>query len=223
VKFHKKLLRANGEKEDVVLQSKKINYTKLDIVEAKEILEKLNTKNVEWSWKDPRTCLFLDLWEEIIPELKIMFVYRHYEEVVDSLIRRKIKAEKKRRNFVIGYFNILTKSKYQKQKYSNKLLESWIKHNRLVLDFIKNKNKVVTINSKDLKNNSEEVFDTLVNDFGFALNYISIEKVFKSKLMKPNNLDLEFDTKLKQEAEDLYIALEAFSKNQNAKFKKQSA
>jgi hypothetical protein len=42
-----------------------------------------------WGWKDPRTVLFLDLWQEIVPEAHVIFVHRPPAEVVSSLRRRR--------------------------------------------------------------------------------------------------------------------------------------
>ncbi|MGH2535792.1 MAG: sulfotransferase [Candidatus Promineifilaceae bacterium] len=46
------------------------------------------TQKALWGWKEPRTCLFLDLWNEILPESHFLFVVRHPSQVVDSLARR---------------------------------------------------------------------------------------------------------------------------------------
>lgn len=41
-----------------------------------------------WGWKDPRTCLFLDFWEKLLPEARYLFLYRHPVDVALSLWRR---------------------------------------------------------------------------------------------------------------------------------------
>jgi hypothetical protein len=41
-----------------------------------------------WGWKDPRTALFLDFWEKLLPAGRFLFVYRHPIEVLLSLLRR---------------------------------------------------------------------------------------------------------------------------------------
>lgn len=41
-----------------------------------------------WGWKDPRTVLFLDQWDELVDDLRVVAVWRHKEAVVDSLLRR---------------------------------------------------------------------------------------------------------------------------------------
>lgn len=41
-----------------------------------------------WGWKDPRTCLFFDFWNERLPHAQWLLVYRHPLEVLLSLMRR---------------------------------------------------------------------------------------------------------------------------------------
>jgi O-antigen biosynthesis protein len=41
-----------------------------------------------WGWKDPRTSLFLPFWDELLPEARFLFVFRHPIEVLLSLLRR---------------------------------------------------------------------------------------------------------------------------------------
>ncbi len=46
-----------------------------------------------WGWKDPRTCLFLDLWERLLPRARYLFLYRHPVDVALSLWRRDTDSE----------------------------------------------------------------------------------------------------------------------------------
>ena len=46
-----------------------------------------------WGWKDPRTCLFLDLWERHLPQARYLFLYRHPVDVALSLWRRNTDPE----------------------------------------------------------------------------------------------------------------------------------
>jgi len=39
-----------------------------------------------WGWKDPATVLFLDYWNEVLPEARWVFVYRHPAQVAWSLL-----------------------------------------------------------------------------------------------------------------------------------------
>lgn len=46
-----------------------------------------------WGWKDPRTCLFLDLWDRLLPRARYLFLYRHPVDVALSLWRRNTESE----------------------------------------------------------------------------------------------------------------------------------
>jgi hypothetical protein len=49
-----------------------------------------------WGWKDPRTALFLDLWDRVLPDARFVFLYRHPVDVALSLWRRNIDLEVRR-------------------------------------------------------------------------------------------------------------------------------
>lgn len=44
---------------------------------------------LQWGFKDPRVCLFLDAWLEVIPDAHFIIVYRHWSECISSLQRRE--------------------------------------------------------------------------------------------------------------------------------------
>lgn len=46
-----------------------------------------------WGWKDPRTSLFLDFWEPLVPRASYLILYRHPVDVVLSLLRRGTQSE----------------------------------------------------------------------------------------------------------------------------------
>jgi hypothetical protein len=49
-----------------------------------------------WGWKDPRTCLFLELWDRVLPQAGYLFLYRHPVDVLLSLWRRDADLELRR-------------------------------------------------------------------------------------------------------------------------------
>jgi O-antigen biosynthesis protein len=54
---------------------------------AREIVGERAGKS-QWGWKEPRTALFLDLWRDVLPEARFLFVFREPLAVLDSLLRR---------------------------------------------------------------------------------------------------------------------------------------
>ena len=54
---------------------------------ASQMLEKRRSLEC-WGWKEPRTVLYLDHWKQILPQLKVVGVFREPEYVAQSLYRR---------------------------------------------------------------------------------------------------------------------------------------
>lgn len=94
LRFHEALLaEAQGseaptfDKGIFVPRPIRARYTREHRDMARSIVAGLQ-KNGHWGWKEPRTCLFLDLWREVLPEARAVIVYRHPLEVHQSLLRR---------------------------------------------------------------------------------------------------------------------------------------
>ncbi len=59
---------------------------------ATSLVSQRNAKYELWSWKDPRSVIYLRHWKRIIPTLKVLLIWRPCCEVVHSLLRRSRKA-----------------------------------------------------------------------------------------------------------------------------------
>lgn len=80
------LIAASVNREGWTTQS---NFTLSgEYLERAKTLIAARSQYTIWGWKDPRTTLFLDCWQDLIPEAKFVFVYRSPWDVVDSLFRR---------------------------------------------------------------------------------------------------------------------------------------
>ena len=54
---------------------------------ARELIE-MNCRPGLWGWKDPRTTLFLNLWLDLLPNAKLIVLYRHPLEIHASFLKR---------------------------------------------------------------------------------------------------------------------------------------
>jgi hypothetical protein len=48
--------------------------------------------DIPWGWKDPRNTYTLPIWLDIFPEARVIHIYRHGVDVVQSLMRRREKG-----------------------------------------------------------------------------------------------------------------------------------
>jgi GT2 family glycosyltransferase len=91
--FHQRVLAANGACQNGFLT----NSASLEVPDnlqavARNIIDVRKTLSQPWGWKDPRTVLFLDFWQSVLPAARWLFVVRSPWQVVDSLFRRGDKA-----------------------------------------------------------------------------------------------------------------------------------
>jgi hypothetical protein len=61
-----------------------------NIEPAKQLVKSRSNHSELWGWKDPRTSLMLDFWNQIIPHARYLFVYRYPWDVTDSILRLNI-------------------------------------------------------------------------------------------------------------------------------------
>lgn len=86
--FHRRALEALGLCTDGYTDSARGTVPAHLEPEARDLLAARTRPGVAWGWKEPRTTLFLDFWQDRIPDARHVFVFRRPWEVADSLFRR---------------------------------------------------------------------------------------------------------------------------------------
>ena len=146
----------------------------------------------QWGWKDPRTCLFLNVYKELLPDACYLIIMRDYRSVIGSLLRREFKPvdEKYMSRKLISriVFQKIRRPRIQKAFYEAKTedyLKVWINYNQDILNCIKSlsNNAFVVVNYSMLNKEDTTVFSHLKNKWDFCLNYCSFGEVFKENLI----------------------------------------
>ncbi|WP_338041641.1 sulfotransferase family protein [Lyngbya aestuarii] len=88
VEFHKGVLHDHNIDELGCTFQSNIYLNSQQIEQAESLIQNNQYSQHPWGWKDPRTTLFLNFWQEMLPPAHFIFVYRSPWEVVDSLYRR---------------------------------------------------------------------------------------------------------------------------------------
>lgn len=83
--------------------------------EAEQLIADRAAAGCLWGWKEPRTTLFLDFWDQLLPDARYVFVFRNPWDVADSLFRRGDAA------FVVD---------------PRLAIELWVTYNRRIADFV---------------------------------------------------------------------------------------
>lgn len=167
----------------------------LSVYQTEKLKSIINVKNKlydQWGWKDPRTCLFLDTYRQLLPESKYLVVVRDYQSVIDSLLRRdflEIDKRKISRHFFSKLiWNIFRRKRQQNlyyQRNAEHYLKVWLAYNEEILKTVKSipQGDYLVINYAMLEKKDSEVFNFLTQKWNFTLTYFSFKDIFKKSLM----------------------------------------
>jgi hypothetical protein len=86
--FHARALEANGVGPEGFACADELLVPPAMRDDAARVIAGKAASQTPWGWKDPRTTLFLDFWQSLLPEAVYVFVFRSPWEVADSLFRR---------------------------------------------------------------------------------------------------------------------------------------
>ncbi|MBS1512501.1 MAG: sulfotransferase [Bacteroidetes bacterium] len=189
--LHQKLLSRRSLSETGFVSKPMTTVTELEKMEMSDLIELKNRKNKEWGWKDPRTCLFLDMYSELLPEAYYIVVVRDFNATVSSMITREFKMLEKRYHTKKGFSKLkwkLFKRKSMEQlceKYADRYLKVWIHYYEKLLSFISTlpENRFTFVSYKELLRNDGAVFATLKKDRLESFYYVPFTSVYKKELL----------------------------------------
>lgn len=192
VKLHEDTLKAHNEPSTGLIE-KPVKITSLYHLEKLKMTTVFKSNvHPQWGWKDPRTCLFIPYYREVLPNAKYIIILRDFAPVVSSLIKRDfmqmdyhyVRRVNKAMQFLWRFRKQKMFYKYY-ELYAEKYIKVWIGYNEALLDFIKTASKedYLLINYKMLVKNAQDVFNVMKDDWGFDLEYFDYGKVYKPGLI----------------------------------------
>jgi hypothetical protein len=123
-----------------------------------------------WGFKDPRLCLFLPIWKHVIPEARVLLVFRHYTDCAHSLERRH--AEQ----LVEGFGSETIHRPFFQQP--DLALRMWLAQNESLLSFADRYPDDVYAISFETVRAGYPLVDTLTRRWGLPLRPTSTLEVF---------------------------------------------
>ncbi len=198
VEFHQMILQNHHLDQLGCITQNQIQIEAGDIQQAQELLQNNQDSENPWGWKDPRTTLFLGLWQELIPEAKFIFVYRSPWEVTDSLYRRATDSV------------ILNQPEIA--------IQTWQFYNQTLLDFYQDHpENTLFVNVYTVGQHPEQLIEEIERKFEIDLN-APIAGNFDPSLLVDEVLESNHPHLIKQcfpDVIDLYLQLEAVAEPLN--------
>lgn len=128
---------------------------------AHEFVDRFSGESV-WGFKDPRVCLFLSQWKEIIQNMIVVGVYRHYLECIQSLRNRASQLLSINPNLDSAHAKIWTDA--------NCALIGWISYNSSLLKFVKQNPTKCILTSQNRILEGYPLVDRINKKFMLSLN-----------------------------------------------------
>lgn len=208
--LHEQILNSNNSDNRGIKNIEELYVNTYFSEKMKSIIDLKNTLHSQWGWKEPRTCLFIDYYKQIIPEATFLVVFRDANSVVDSLLRRdiknqikKIKGEGWRKRVYL---------KLNKKKICNQIIKentemyfkAWLTYNYKIKTSISitKDNQYKVVQYENLLKSDRSIITWLKGE-GFDVEYQSFSSVYKKDLIKNAEETLTIHTDLLEEIEKL--------------------
>ncbi|WP_179374552.1 hypothetical protein [Winogradskyella wichelsiae] len=194
IEFHDAVMARVGIGFGGLSNLKPFELNDYEIERLQSIINFKSNLRKQWGWKDPRTCLFLKHYRNLIPNAKYFIVLRNYENVINSLVKRDISVRKKelklsqrspssRKVHELLYLN--EKKYYQK---SNQYAEVYCQYLEYILDHVKHmdeKNYIIV----DIDNPNVKMSEFL-NSNNFNIEMVEFDEVFDKNQVSSINANI---------------------------------
>ncbi len=205
LKLHEEILNNNSLDMSGLVDAKKIELSPYQLAKLQSVINIKQQLYEQWGWKDPRTCLFLDTYSELLPEAKYLVILRDYRSVINSLLKRefvaidqKYMARNRIQRFVWQRFRRQRREEKFYAEHAETYLKVWINYNEEILRTLKklSADDYLVISYDLLLEKDEQVISFLKDKWKFNLNYFDFNQVYKNNLMStPCDVDRFVPTK----------------------------
>ncbi|MES1222830.1 MAG: hypothetical protein ABUT20_45480 [Bacteroidota bacterium] len=146
----------------------------------KDIIFYKNGFNYQWGWKDPRTCLFLDTYQCLVPDAFYFIILRDCRSVVGSMLNHIYRQRERKFASRTGLTRFLWDKVMKKRemnslckKYCTQYVKIWIAYNLAILQHLEQlpANRYIVADHDMLYANDRSFFKHITGNWGFALKF----------------------------------------------------
>jgi hypothetical protein len=153
----------------------------LPVVEAsrwakmREMTERRNAEHALWGFKDPRACLFMMPWKYLLPDMKVLLVYRDFSESTRSLGQRhSTDLFRKSGNYYIH-------RRFWEEP--DLALRMWLVHNRAMLAFARSYPEDTLVVSQDMIRDGFPLVWALNQRWNLGLKDVPVGEVYDPRII----------------------------------------
>jgi hypothetical protein len=186
--LHRDMLAAN-DTDHLITGRRKLSVGPDHRAWAERIIAERTSKD-QWGRKEPRTTIFLDFWHSLLPEMKVLVVYRHYAQVADSMLRRDLTRRRSKPNWPQKALRLRARIRLQ-YSFANvplvrTYLRVWNRYNRDALAFARaNPAQSLVLSVDDVLSNGAALIEYMNQAWGFSLQAVDTHAIYDPALMHP--------------------------------------
>ncbi|MEM9223988.1 MAG: hypothetical protein AAGB11_16530 [Pseudomonadota bacterium] len=153
-----------------------------------------------WGFKDPRACLFVDVWRTVLSSPRFLVCLRHYRACVDSVVRRALAAVRTTADRSEGRTQMLLASDH------DAIARSWVAHMLPLLRLMRHHPELV--HAVELATLGGSIAGDLHGRFGFPLDPVPLSHTFEPGLLRADqNVAIHISSDVAQLADRVWEAL----------------
>jgi hypothetical protein len=134
-------------------------------------IQRRNAEHDLWGFKDPRVCLFMMIWKHLLPNARVLLVYRHFSDTTHSLSRRQS----------VELFSHPAGPERMYRRFWEEpdlALRMWLAHNELLLTFARAYPEDTLALSLDMVRSGFPVIRAVNRRWGLGLDEVPASEVF---------------------------------------------
>ena len=169
LKLHEQILADNGQTWQVSAPFLPV-VTERQWQEMRRIIRRRNAEHDLWGFKDPRVCSFLMIWKHLLPNAKVLLVYRHFSDSTYSLGQR---------HSTLLFRNEGSPDAHRRFWEEPDLgLRMWLAHNEALLRFARAYPEDTLVVSWDMVRGGFPVVEAINKRWGLGINEVPASEVF---------------------------------------------
>jgi Sulfotransferase family len=173
--FHQAVL--NDNHLDTLVTHQEIDISEAQYQTAVAMVAK-RAGHPQWGWKDPRTCLFIGLWKDVIPDADVICIHKR-QAAGEHPIGEAATVRQQVHDFITLGFSV-----GHQVKVVRFYLQTWTRHNQEILRFAKaHPADILLIQNRDLQVSSTAIVNFLVENWGFDLKPVDFSQVYQPTMM----------------------------------------
>lgn len=149
-----------------------------------------NDLHHQWGWKEPRTCLFIEEYLKLLPELKVLIIHRPIIESIQSLLKRDFNRWKKELSHQSSLRRIVKnrlKERFRKRINQTNTFQymhsSEVYLDQIIKSIKLNRKNTLVITLDQLLHRNNDVFHLLQEQWDFNLAYQNIDSIYEESLI----------------------------------------